>query len=649
MKRLILFFVVASATLTSVAQQFVIINGEAIKADDIESMTYQQDETFQLLPDKLAEDEKTQLFSKALQLTGLADSLKTYYDYDYDKTYADIHQYHNYVDVYGTGSPIQWLSRRYVKFTAFIETDDVLTAHGITSIEGLKAYAKKVYDEVYPEDASITDPTDRRHSLNRFVSYHLLPFGATRETLTAYPNYLRQDISDVADWYVTMMPHASLKVSRPRTGNVPETEIGLFLNRRGLQNGPDKYGVQTRGVEIGEAVETANGSYFYIDDLLTYDKKTQTETLQERWRIDFVTLSPDFMTAGTRSNIDLTRDNSLPGIGFDSKFTEGIEWGDWQYLYFAPVRFHYWCYGGDELSIQSDNGVNDISIDLPSLPEGDYELRFGSCLLSGGPIVEISLNDDLLRDTVDLGNTNALTSFGWSNPSSYTEEETRLLLEYRTAINSILNSLDTKLSYPSWLRYDERTGWQIKIDNSNYYRAMTEEEQALLLPLVCSNYIPADYESMVNLITQYILVDVDEDHIVNQLTGTRYESRETDSGYRLYIQGSDEEVQYSSLRDMWISVFKRAAFRLNGWMPAPREAVMSSSNDIGYWQYGNTAMSDVSNLSRRIVGRFHVDGSTNLNLRIKSLYFQGSSRITLDYVEFCPVSVADHPTIAEDE
>ena len=70
-------------------------------------------------------------------------------------------------------------------YTAFVETDSVYAAHGIYNISDLKAYAAKVYDEMYPEDAAIADPTDRRNSLNRFVSYHLLDRMGTKSNLTA--------------------------------------------------------------------------------------------------------------------------------------------------------------------------------------------------------------------------------------------------------------------------------------------------------------------------------------------------------------------------------------------------------------------------------------------------------------------------------
>ena len=519
MKKLILSLIVIATSLTAMAQQFVIIDGQVDKgygvvvqeqqaflADDIESIRYEKDPEFILMADAIAGDQKIQLFSQALQLTGLADSLSAYYDYDYDgrdfinldgRYYVNTHfQY------------VEMLRRRYLRFTAFVETDEVLAAHGITTLDDLKAYAKTVYDEVYPEDAGITDPTDRRHSLNRFVAYHLLPFADYGRMLTAFPNFFNQNLADVADWYPTLMPHASLKVSNPRTANEPSSSLGYFLNRRGLQEGPDKYGVQVPGIKIDlmGSYDTRNGVIFYIDDILTYDKKTQTEALQERWRVDFVTLSTDFLNAQTRhkmaSSYDPPESPSSAAIGFVSEYTQGISWNDDANLFIAPIRSYYWCYGGDEVYMTSENNRYDVSIDLPSLPEGDWELRLGTCRMPSAPVVRFSLDNEVICDNVSLAT---------SSSSS----------------------------------------------------------------------------------------------------------------------GSAEE----------------------GWLPGPAEYRYANVNlDISsFWTENNSSpMSSAKNLSRRIIGRFHSDGKTDHQLRITSISAEGNAVLDLDYLEFCPVSIADHPTIPED-
>ena len=661
MKKLILSITVFAASMTATAQQFVIIDGvgykdnqfiqgqQAFLAEDIESFRYESDPNFRLMPSALASDEHTQLFSQALQLTGLADSLQAYFDYEYnslDYTYKDglyrISNHDQYAEV---------LNRRYIKFTAFVETDEVLAANGITSIEDLKAYAKRIYDDVFPEDAAVSDPTDRRNSLNRFVAYHILPFGASHSTLTAFPNYFDQRIADVADWYQTMMPEGSLKVSRPRTGNAVNTEIGLFLNRRGLQNGPDKYGVQVKGVEIGESVNTQNGLYFYINSPLVYDRKTLEETLQERWRVDFVTLSPDFMTARTRENqADIntpTFSNSKPATLFLPKHTNGIDFNPDADLIISPSRYYYWSYGGDEVDVCSVISRYDITIDLPCLPEGDWELRFGTCMMQEGPIIQATLDDgSQLTTTLNLANMSILENMGWR---SYVSSDIYAdILQQRAKIDELLLTLPTYKVYPD--RYQERDGVLGVYDQStrtwtplSEEQLANEEFQAFLKSIVTEYRSAADIKQLIN---EKVMVSIDDTHIKDMMTGITYEERElTDDGYsvwKLFVSGTDEEVE--KLPD-YTEMFTRELFRLNGFLHGPAEYRMQIS---GGGQLNTQAMSSVSLLSRKIIGRFHSDGRTRHKLNIKSIYSGGGGNLDLDYLEFCPVSIADHRTIPED-
>lgn len=669
MKKLILSITVFAASMTATAQQFVIIDGvgykdnqfiqgqQAFLAEDIESIRYESDPNFRLMPAALASDEHTQLFSQALQLTGLADSLQAYFDYEYDGleySYMDglyhIDNYSHYAEV---------LNRRYIKFTAFVETDEVLAANGITSIEDLKAYAKRIYDDVFPEDAAVSDPTDRRNSLNRFVAYHILPFGASQSTLTAFPNWFDQSIADVADWYQTMMPEGSLKVSRPRTGNAVNTEIGLFLNRRGLQNGPDKYGVQVKGIEIGESVNTQNGIYFYIDSLLAYDRKTQEETLQERWRVDFVTLSPDFMTARTRENqADIntpTDSKSKPAILFLPQHTNGISFNPDANVIIHPSRYYYWSYGGDEVDVLNAINQYDITIDLPCMPEGDWELRFGTCMMQEGPIIQTTLDDgSQLTATLNLACTNSLlTTMGWK--SYFNSDIYADILQQRAKIDELLLTLPTYRVYPN--RFQERDGvlgiydqWTRTWTPLSEEQLANEEFQAFLKSIVTEYRSAADIKQLIN---EKVMISIDDTHTKDMMTGITYEVREVtdddDSVWRLFVSGTDEEVE--KLPD-YTELFTRELFRINGFLPGPTEYRMQQvrgNNEIGIWNKENSsAMNSVSNVSRKIIGRFHSDGRTRHKLNIKSIYSGGGGNLDLDYLEFCPVSIADHQTIPED-
>ena len=189
-----------------------------------------------LLPDKIAEDPELTLFSQALSLTGMCDSLTKYLDESY---YCSEDSVHEGVMVRCTsGSALYtrsfWPEKRYFKYTAFVEPDSVYHNKGINNIEDLKAYAKSVYDQTFPEDAGKYDdnPKDRRNPLNRFVSYHLLPrIGQYNSWVMS--GELREhcwytSLSDPEEFYETMCPGTMMRFAGP--------PAGLFINRKGLQN-----------------------------------------------------------------------------------------------------------------------------------------------------------------------------------------------------------------------------------------------------------------------------------------------------------------------------------------------------------------------------------------------------------------------------
>lgn len=320
------------------AQRYVVVDDKIpVVVSDVEKITYAVDDQFEttLLAGRLAADPKTQLFSQALQETGLADTLQAYL-IDYTCPYTGKYRYPSY-----SWYEVAWYNtQRFRMFTVFAETDDVLSAQSINSLSDLKAYAKRVYDAVYPEDAGVSDPTDRRNSLNRFVAYHILRHGSTYYYLTAYDNYklmfcFDSNLADIAAWYATLMPGAAMKCSYPDAGD----ESGLYLNRRGLKDGPDKYGKQIRGSKIvadGDGSEDPfthkafNGYYYYIDRMLTYDQQTRDDVLGgERWRIDAKTLSPDILNVydryGFYENLTDAIDPNAPDVKNHIFAWDGIE------------------------------------------------------------------------------------------------------------------------------------------------------------------------------------------------------------------------------------------------------------------------------------------------------------------------------------
>ena len=169
-----------------------------------------------LLPALIARDPLITVFADAMAQTHMNDSLQKFKDFSYFIG-ADSINWNNKTLVKLTASEydnVAYPKERRFKFTVFCPTDEVLSEkYGVTDVDGLEALAHQLYDPAFPNDASVTDRTDRRNALNRFVSYHMLDRMGKYWMLTAMDggnNTLSKNFNrrnwDIADWYETMMP-----------------------------------------------------------------------------------------------------------------------------------------------------------------------------------------------------------------------------------------------------------------------------------------------------------------------------------------------------------------------------------------------------------------------------------------------------------
>ncbi len=335
------------------------------------------------LPEILAEDPNISIFTTALALTGLKDSLYEYLDTKYT---CGLDSINKGVPFHRTGATYLsfYQKNRMKRYTALVEPNSVLAEHGIHDIEGLKEYAKTIYNEMYPEDAGTYDDewTNRKNPLNRFIAYHLLPYygaindftisesGIDYKTTCSMPNLI-----DCTDWYTTLMPGTIMKMSAPSEG--------LFINHKGVGK---RYSV--RGVKVytptemkaihDSDLETAglpkrtlnqqalNGIYHYIDNILAYDKTTRDIVFNDRIRWNVVSLSPEFLNAGARGN---TNGQHL----YAFKQVEG-----WDFHGHTPTltfreRSNWNATYSDAVDLI---GQFDVAFKLPPVPANTYEIRF---------------------------------------------------------------------------------------------------------------------------------------------------------------------------------------------------------------------------------------------------------------------------------
>lgn len=605
MNRLLLSIAVAALSVPASAQQYILVNNEQpIPAEDVVNITYEEDSEFKNrpLPNVLADDARVTLFRQALQLTGLADTLKTC-EYAGYKTPKEQKYYYK---VFQWNEVAWYNAERLKSFTVFAETDDVYAANGISNIDHLKAYAKQIYDEAYPEDAAISDPTDRRNSLNRFVAYHILPHGNSYWYLTYYDGlmtdkYTDTDLTDIATWYATMMPHASLKCCYPMAGD----DSGLYLNRRGLKDGPDKYGKQVRGAIIlageGEGKDpftqrAYNGFYYYIDRILAYDQQTREDVLgSELWRVDFKTISPDIM-----NNAEDLRGNYLVDDDLNKPDARVIPHNGRNRVYqwncieniqsdltkanagIIARRAHAAnpVWQGDEMDVLGD--FCPITIKLPPLPAGEWEVRMGVYAHERRPDVKVYLNGQLTIDKLKLSKLYNVEQPLWLQ-SSYEEE----LRDYMTKTVFVVTERDDY----TFLVTDVRTGEQIVSDIDPY-----------------RYYAGQDFTWRVNG------TDV--------TTGERVNWTERATAYHK-------------------QAIKDYAATLPKLMKAPRECMSFTSNR--QMQFPDL------NCGRYVLGRLQSDGKSDNYLEIEACGTPDENSILqLDYLELVPKAVYDNPDIPEE-
>ena len=172
-----------------------------------------------LLPELMREDTTIRLFYEAMVLTTFDDSLLLYMDYDYVQPKLVLH----YTSHVNRETAIAPKYRKY-GYTGFVEPDEVYRQKGINNMNDLIAYAKKVYDEVYPQDANLYDDdfTHPKNPLNRFVAYHFMPRTGYYNKLTT-TLCLITSIIDPIEFYETMCPNTMFKISGT---------TGLYMNRR---------------------------------------------------------------------------------------------------------------------------------------------------------------------------------------------------------------------------------------------------------------------------------------------------------------------------------------------------------------------------------------------------------------------------------
>lgn len=368
----------------------------------------------------IAAADNTKIFAYLMQQTGWADSMNVP---DRDVEYENVNRDQT-LTVNGAGT-FNIMQRRYLGFTAFVETDDVFENAGIgipakqVDAEGnltnsdailaaVQAYCKTVYTDATSEDLKSPD-----NAVNRFIAYHIIDGKMAYDKLIRHFNEVNYKYKDakkpqtvncptnVWDYYTTVGPYRGLiKITQVGdAGFEADMDHHIYINRISVYNSKRNGDYKETGVvDAGVRVSADNGSYdnnalngyyFPINKILSYDATVRKNLGSERIRMDITTMLPEILS------------NSVRGgglVAFPHEYFDNItgESSGTQLLYLVDFSGASWRdYQGDELMAV---GQYDFILKLPPVPQtGTYEVRMGVSNNTLRGMIQMYFGSDPLR------------------------------------------------------------------------------------------------------------------------------------------------------------------------------------------------------------------------------------------------------------
>ena len=402
------------------------------------------------LPDLMLENPDISLFCEAMQLTHFQDSLQLYMDDNYVAPGEKGVKYERH------GWETYYPQKRRFGYTGFIETNDVFEKLGITNIDDLTAYAKKIYDVTFPQDAGLydDDPTHPKNPLNRFVAYHFLDrkVYASENQMFTYMHY-PEGSYDAYDFYETMCKGTIMKVQIGR-----RSEWKLYINRRW----DVQYQVRGAVIDRTSTYDGNNGVYYTIDYPLVYSTDVTMKVLNDRMRFDAGTLMPELASNGIYRNQE-DKCYQLPN-GYVKNmimYQEAVVW------YSQPV-WGFWCWYGDEIIAM---GQYDFALKLPPVPEGTYEIRYGYVPMTQRGVTQVYVDNVPCGIPIDLTEDGTSPKIGWvSDYDGDTKKEEEELLKIDKAMHNRGYMKGPETQAESWSKD------RLARDQSNHLRRIVATE-----------------------------------------------------------------------------------------------------------------------------------------------------------------------------
>ncbi len=301
------------------------------------------------------------LFSQAIAETNFGGNISEDIDYSYAVDKDNI----NY----------NWLpKKKYIKYTAFIEPDEVFHKRGIYTIDDLKAFAEKWYGS---EDKD--NPRSPKNALYKFVAYHFIdgevPYNRIVPSRSGSENFdvIYVPGHDLYNYFTTLQGKLMKALKPLSTANGQNIYIN-YSKRATPYNFEMRNHLNVRVIELTEFTQmdeqyadfvpnTTNGLIHPIDKILIYNEDEMVgNILNERMRFDIATMQPELSS----NNIWQQEQSMMIPDGYCKGFKRHGTETRWGYQ------------SGSEYNCDQLYFVNqyDWAIKLPPVPTRTYEIRF---------------------------------------------------------------------------------------------------------------------------------------------------------------------------------------------------------------------------------------------------------------------------------
>lgn len=357
------------------------------------------------------------LFYTALIQTTMADSLLR----DVDDTYNAL----DYQDlITKRKEDNDWFYQdvppfRKYGYTVLMESNETFAARGINTMDDLIAYAKSVYDPMYPDDAGITDYTDRRNSLNRYVSYHLINKELSKSKfIDAYDTDHMVKNADMYEYIETMMPNTLIEVKKERNS-------GLSNLFNAISPGQE---VTLHPVNFD--FESANGVFHEINKPLIYSVEVDAYISSKRLRFDAASFFPELTNNNMRgsrwnenSNSTLYREQSLH-YQIPRGFISRIDASEQTVVGYLAGYARFQNYMADEIFLSASGGkLYSFTITTPPIPAGTYEVRFGYTTNGRRGVAQLYFDNIPAGVPLNLNLLATDVSIGYESPGSISTDQ----------------------------------------------------------------------------------------------------------------------------------------------------------------------------------------------------------------------------------